>query len=75
MIVGLACTKSTWTPDLLKTLAATREVLIFDNKGSGRSVDPDWPDDLSIRSYAESTMELIETLGIQQPDVLGWSMV
>lgn len=75
MIVGLGCTKSTWTPDLLKSLAASREVVIFDNRGSGRSSDKEGLDKLSIESMASSTLDLIDALDIKQPDVLGWSMV
>lgn len=74
MIAGIHCTLSTWTPDLLSSLAATREVVIFDNKGVGLSPDADWPGDVSIGSYAESTLALISALDIHQPDVLGWSM-
>lgn len=75
MIVGMGCTKSTWTPDLLKTLAATREVLIFDNRGSGRSTDADPLSQLTVESLAASTLELLDVLDIKQPDILGWSMV
>ncbi len=75
MIVGLGCTKSTWTPDLLHTLAEKREVVIFDNRGSGHSKDPNWSDQASLEGYASSTADLIHALGIHQPDLLGWSMV
>jgi len=75
MIAGVRCTLSTWTPDLLKSLAATREVVIFDNKGVGLSPDADWPGDVSIEGYAGSTLALISALDLHQPDVLGWSLV
>jgi len=75
MIAGVRCTLSTWTPDLLKNLAATREVVVFDNKGVGFSYDAEWPGDVSIQSYAESTVALISALELEEPDVLGWSMV
>jgi len=74
MIAGVRCTLSTWTPDLLKNLAATREVVVFDNKGVGFSYDAEWPGDVSIQSYAESTVALISALELEEPDVLGWSM-
>ena len=75
MIVGLGCTKSSWTPDLLRTLAESREVLIFDNKGSGHSYFDDKQAEVSIEDFASSTLDLLEALEIQQPDILGWSMV
>ena len=75
MVVGLGCTKSTWTPDLLQTLAENREVIIFDNRGSGHSTDPEWPDHGSLEGYANSTVDLVHALDLEQPDILGWSMV
>lgn len=75
LIVGVGCTKSTWTPDLLHTIAESREVVIFDNRGSGQSHDKDWPDSINIDSLATSTRDFWLALGIKQPDVLGWSLV
>lgn len=75
MVVGMGCTKSTWPPDLLRTLAETREVVIFDNRGSGRSTDPDWSEHGSMEGYANSTIDLVHALDLEQPDILGWSMV
>jgi len=34
MVVGLRSTASNWNPDLLQTLAAERQVIIFDNCGN-----------------------------------------
>ncbi len=34
MVVGLRSTASNWNPDLLQTLAAERQVIIFDNRGN-----------------------------------------
>ena len=75
MVVGMGCTKSTWPPDLLHTLAETREIVIFDNRGSGRSKDSNWSDNGSLEGYANSTIDLVHALDLEQPDVLGWSMV
>ena len=35
MVLGLRSTASNWNPDLLQTLAAKRQVIIFDNRGNG----------------------------------------
>ena len=75
MVVGLGCTKSTWSPDLLHTLAQTRQIVIFDNRGSGHSEDPEWPDHATLEGYANSTVDLVRALDLEQPDILGWSMV
>lgn len=73
MIAGSGATLGIWTPDLLKTLAQERQVIIFDNRGIGLSTDSAEAEH-TADSYAESTMNLIDALGLTQPDVLGWSM-
>ena len=45
------------------------------NRGVGLSTDKDWPGNVSIQNYAESTVDLISALKLDKPDVLGWSMV
>ena len=75
MVVGLGCTKSTWSPDLLHTLAENREVVVFDNRGSGHSKDPEWSEHASLEGYANSVVDLVHALELEQPDILGWSMV
>ena len=73
MIAGQGATLSIWTPDLLKNLAAGRQVTIFDNRGIGLSTDTT-TEPYSIGLYAASTVDLIEALGLEQPDILGWSL-
>ena len=73
LIAGSGATLGIWTPDLLKTLAERRKVIIFDNRGIGLSTDSAEAEH-TADSYAESTVNLIDALGLDQPDVLGWSM-
>ena len=73
MIAGSGATLGIWTPDLLKTLAQERQVIIFDNRGIGLSTDSAEIEH-TADSYAESTVNLIDALGLDWPDVLGWSM-
>lgn len=72
MITGQGATSSIWTPVLLQNLAQDREVIIFDNKGIGESTYDG--DDYTVQSFAESTLDLVEALGLEKPDVLGWSL-
>jgi len=74
LISGLTTTQQLWTPDLLHAVAATRKVVIFDNRGIGASYDSDAPGSLTITSYGESTLELIAALDLDRPDVMGWSL-
>jgi pimeloyl-ACP methyl ester carboxylesterase len=74
LIAGLTTTQQIWSPDLLRAVAATRKVVIFDNGGIGASYDSDGPGNLTITSYGESTLELIAALELDRPDVMGWSL-
>jgi len=53
-------------------LAQPYHVVIPDNAGIGATRA--LPAPLSIDAMARQTSALISTLGLQQPDVLGWSM-
>lgn len=73
MIMGFTGTMSIWDTNLLRGLAATHQVTIFDNRGIGFSTDSSAAP-LTMRSMADSTVELIDALGLSRPDILGWSM-
>ena len=74
LVAGRGQTLGTWTPDLLKNLAANRQVTVFDNRGIGLSTDADQNLNITIADYADSTARLIDALKLKQPDILGWSM-
>lgn len=73
MIQGSASTMAEWTTLLLWQLAQTREVIVFDNQGTGFSVD-NTNKTLSIRGMAKSTLCLLRSLNITHADVFGFSM-
>lgn len=72
MIMGYSGTMTTWDRRLVDTLAQHHHVVIFDNAGIGHTQALSAP--LSIDSMADQTSALIDALGLQQPEVLGWSM-
>ncbi len=74
MVSGQGATLGIWTPDLLKTLAAGRQVTIFDNRGIGFSTDADPAEMATVEGFADSTVDLMDALGLEQPDILGWSL-
>ncbi len=57
---------------IVRAIAAFRKVIIFDNRGAGRSGMPDIP--YSITMMADDANGLMTTLGIERADVLGISM-
>ncbi|WP_374021739.1 alpha/beta fold hydrolase [Mycobacterium sp. HNNTM2301] len=60
-----------WDPRLLDALAAEREVIVFDNRGTAASTG-DIP--TGIDGLAEGGIAFIRALGLDQVDVLGWSL-
>ncbi|HEX6468380.1 MAG TPA: alpha/beta hydrolase [Streptosporangiaceae bacterium] len=71
LIGGLGADLSLLTP-LTGWLAQRRRVLVFDNRGAGRTDRPDRP--YSIPRMALDTVGLMDALAIEQADVLGISM-
>ena len=60
-----------WDPALLEVIARERPVIVFDSAGVGAS-SGDVPADLD--GVARIAASFIEALGLNQVDVLGWSM-
>jgi pimeloyl-ACP methyl ester carboxylesterase len=71
LIPGIPAVANDWTL-LAERLAATRRVVSYDNRGSGRS--PVTPGPYSITQLAADGIALLDRLGIQQADVFGMSM-
>jgi len=60
-----------WDPAFLGLLGAERDVIIFDNIGTGRSTgDPP----TTIDGLAAGLLEFIDALGLPEVDLLGWSL-
>ncbi|MDA8140195.1 MAG: alpha/beta hydrolase [Desulfobacteraceae bacterium] len=71
LIRGLGSNADHWYPQV-PDLSAHFRVIVFDNRGIGRSSDPG--DEFSIRDMAEDTIALMDAIGIEQAHVLGVSM-
>jgi pimeloyl-ACP methyl ester carboxylesterase len=69
---GFAATSSDWDPSFIDRLASSNELILLDNRGIGRSADDGQPFD--IAKLADDAGRVIEMLGIEQVNVLGWSM-
>jgi pimeloyl-ACP methyl ester carboxylesterase len=72
MVMGLGGTMDAWLPQLIDRIGGGRRVVIFDNRGTGRSSAGVKP--ITIRTMAGDTHGLIRRLKLEHPDVLGWSM-
>ena len=57
---------------ILPTLTARHEVILPDLQGHGRTADVDRP--LDVRTMADDIAALIDHLGLDRPDVMGYSL-
>lgn len=71
MIMGLRRNIEWWYHQI-PALAKHFKMIVFDNRGAGRSEKPAM--DYSIRLFADDTAALMDALGIQRAHVLGVSM-
>lgn len=60
-----------WDPELLDALAATREVVVFDNRGTSGSTGTA---PTTVDGLAEGGIAFIRALGLDRVDVMGWSL-
>ena len=73
LVAGAGATMDNmWSPTLLKELSSNRTVIIFDNRGVGQSSLG--TSEFSITQFANDTAGLLDALGIQKADILGYSM-
>ncbi len=72
LITGYGGTMESWDRLFVDTLAQRYHVVIFDNAGVGHTQA--LPAPLTIAAMASQTSALISALGLQHPNVLGWSM-
>jgi pimeloyl-ACP methyl ester carboxylesterase len=72
LIMGYSGTMDLWSPEVLRELAARRQVIVFDNRGMGKTTAGDR--EFSIQLFADDTVRLLDALNIKRAHVLGWSM-
>lgn len=72
LVTGFRATLTEWDASFIAELAKHHDVIVFDNRGVGRS-QPD-TSTFSIDDMAQDTAALIDTLQLRRPTVLGWSM-
>lgn len=72
LFMGLGGNIAMWDVELIEALARHFRVLVFDNRGTGRSDKPDHP--YSMAMFAADAAALFEAVGVQRAHVLGASM-
>jgi pimeloyl-ACP methyl ester carboxylesterase len=72
LIRGLGSNIDWWDPDFLDAMSKSFKIIIFDNRGAGRTDKPDI--EYSIEMFADDTVGLMDALNIKRSHVLGYSM-
>ena len=73
LIQGLTANMDWWETEFLDALSERHRVLMFDNRGAGRTPAP--PEtEVTIRQMADDTAGLMDAIGMERADVLGVSM-
>ncbi|NHI92222.1 MAG: alpha/beta hydrolase [Candidatus Lokiarchaeota archaeon] len=72
MIMGLTANVDWWDAPTIEKLSKFYKVIIFDNRGAGRTDKPKM--DYSIKLFADDTIELMKALKIQKTHMFGISM-
>jgi pimeloyl-ACP methyl ester carboxylesterase len=73
LIMGFTASMEWWDHEFIDALAEKYSVLVFDNRGAGRTVTPE-EGDFSINMFADDTAALMEALSIKKAHVFGFSM-
>lgn len=72
LLNGTGSPMAEWDPAWLARLATSRRVIVFDYPGLGLSGPA--PARIGFAAMADWTAEFMSALGLDRPDVLGWSM-
>ncbi len=72
LIMGYSATMDMWDPIALKDLSRKYRVIIFDNRGMGKSTASDKK--FTIELFADDTAHFMEKIGVERAHVLGYSM-
>jgi pimeloyl-ACP methyl ester carboxylesterase len=71
LLHGGLSNKLSWFSQLPWLVASGRRVVLIDTRGHGNSTPGD--SKLSYQIFAEDTLRVLDRLGIQRTDVIGWS--
>jgi pimeloyl-ACP methyl ester carboxylesterase len=72
LITGYSATMDMWDPTVIQALSSRYKVILFDNRGIGKTTASDKP--FTIELFARDTIGLMDALKIQKAHVMGWSM-
>jgi pimeloyl-ACP methyl ester carboxylesterase len=71
--MGLTANMDWWDPKLVDTLSRKYRVLMFDNRGAGRTITPA-DGEFTCEMFADDTVALMDAKGIKRANILSMSM-
>ncbi len=74
LVRGYSGSSDSWHKPFLDFLANNFRIIIFDNRGTGRSIKPKYVCDYSIATMAEDLKSVVNDLGLKKFNLLGFSM-
>jgi len=72
MIMAMAGDVNWWTPEIIEASSKNNKVIIFDNRGTGKTDEPAM--DYSMKLFADDTVGLMDALNIEKAHILGVCM-
>ena len=72
LIRGLSSDVYRWPSSFVKEISHKFKVILFDNRGAGRTDKPDI--EYSIKMMADDTVGLMKAMNIEKANILGYSM-
>jgi len=72
LIMGYGATMDLWCPEMLAEIALHYKVIIFDNRGMGKTTASD--KEFTIELFVEDTSGLMNALNIDHAHLVGWSL-
>jgi pimeloyl-ACP methyl ester carboxylesterase len=72
LIRGLSTDVYRWPSDFIEEISRNSKVILFDNRGAGRTDKPDI--EYSMKMMADDTIGLMDALNINKANILGYSM-
>jgi len=73
MIRGLSSSLDSWSPFTIKKLSETFKVIIFDNRGAGRT-EPVLDGKYSAKMMADDTIGLMDAIDVEKAFFVGYSL-
>ena len=74
LVMGYGGSLLSWPPAFVELLAKTNDVLIVDNRGTGKSARLERGGDLRIEHFVEDLLALLDYLSWEKVNLLGYSM-